>query len=92
LWLEFRLARLHRNQGEILERIAANKKMNCPRCSGHMRWNDEYFYFYCPTKRCGYSERVDLDRDVLPRALPPSGSEYWLVTINPPKWFWKEVM
>jgi len=89
-WRLFRIARMYRNQGEIIDRISANKKMNCPRCRAKMLWNDDYFYFYCPTRKCNYNERVDLHKDVRPRYMPPSGSRYWLETVSPPRWFYAE--
>lgn len=91
LWTFFRTARMYRNQGEIIDRVAAEKKMTCPRCKAKMLWNDDYFYFYCATRKCNYCEKVDLNKDVRPRYMPPSGSRYWLETVSPPRWFYAEL-
>src|SRR3972149_3117998 len=86
-WLAFKILRLHRNQGETLESAAAHKRMICPRCREQLVWSEESLVFYCSGKKCGYREVAAVFSDTKVLLIPPSGSRYWIETVNPPLWF-----
>lgn len=89
-WDEYRIAKQYISQGEILEEVAANKRMTCPRCKNELRWVEDKLYFKCISPKCTHKEGVSRDVDNKPHFLPPNGSDYWVVTVHPPKWFFYE--
>lgn len=90
-WDVYRLARQYISQGEILDRAAANKKMTCPRCKSHLEWVEARMFFRCMNSKCSHKEGVSRDVDNRLFFLPPNGSDYWVVTVGPPRWFLYEV-
>lgn len=89
LWDQYRLAKQYPNQGECLEDAAAAKRMTCPRCKSNLKRNEDYLYYHCSNPRCSYKEGTDRDKYIKSHTPPPAGSDYWVTTVEPPLWFWR---